>query len=112
MAYMITCLVDARREPARTALNADHLRYVGSRRPGMVFGGVVEAPDGSLQRVVYFVEASTEAEARAFVLGDPYTALYETISVVAFQQRIPPRPSPRIIVDPFDFPGDLPPAPQ
>ena len=99
MAYMITCLVDARRESARAALKADHLRYVGSRRPEIAFGGVVEAPDGSLQRVVYVVEASTEAEAWAFVLGDPYTALYETISVVAFQQRIPP-------------PGDLPPAPQ
>jgi uncharacterized protein YciI len=99
MSYMITCQVDARRESARAALKADHLRYVGSRRPEIAFGGVVEAPDGSLQRVVYFVEAGTEAEAWAFVLGDPYTALYETISVTAFQQRIPP-------------PGDLPPAPQ
>jgi hypothetical protein len=112
MAYMITCLVDARRESARAALKADHLQYVGSRRGDVAFGGVVEAPDGSLQKVVYFVEASTEAEAWAFVLGDPYKALYETISVVAFQQRIPPRPNPRTVLDPFDFPGDLPPAPQ
>jgi uncharacterized protein YciI len=112
MAYMITCPVDARRESARAALTADHLRYLGSRRRQIVFSGVVEAPDGSLQRVVYFVEASTEAEARAFVLGDPYTALYETISVVAFQQRIPPRPNPRTVLDPFDFPGDLLPSPQ
>jgi uncharacterized protein YciI len=112
MAYMITCLVDPRRESARAALKADHLRYVGSRRPELVFGGVVEAPDGSLQRVVYFVEASTEAEAWAFVVGDPYTALYETISVAAFQQRIPPRPYPRTVLDPFDFPADLAPAPQ
>ena len=99
MAYMITCLVDPRRESARAALKPDHLRYLGSRRPEIVFGGVVEAPDGPLQRVVYVVAVGTEAEAWAFVLGDPYTALYETISVVAFQQRIPP-------------PGDLPPAPQ
>lgn len=99
MAYMITCLVDARLQAARDALRADHLRYVGGRRAEIVFGGVVEAPDGSLQRVVYFLEAGTEAEAWAFVLGDPYTALYETISVVAFQQRIPP-------------PGSLASAPQ
>lgn len=99
MTYMITCVADRRREPARAALKPDHLRYVGSRRAEVVFGGVVEAPDGLLQRVVYVVSAGTEAEAWAFVLGDPYTALYETISVVAFQQRIPP-------------PGDLPPAPQ
>jgi uncharacterized protein YciI len=111
MAYMITCLVDPRRESAGAALKPDHLRYVGSRKREIVFGGVVEAPDGSPQRVVYFVEASTEAEAWAFVRGDPYTALYETISVVAFQQ-IPPRPSPRTVVDPFDFPGDLAAVPQ
>jgi len=98
MAYMITCVVDARREPARAALKADHLQYVGSRRAGIAFGGVVEAPDGALQRVVYFVDAGTEAEAWAFVLGDPYKAIYETISVVAFAQRIPP-------------PGGAPPAP-
>ena len=89
MTCMITCVVDARREPARAALKADHLRYVGSRRPDIVFGGVVEAPDGSLQRVVYFV-AGTEAEAWAFVSGDPYMAIYESIAVVAFAQRIPP----------------------
>lgn len=112
MAYMITCTVDPRRESARAALKDGHLRYVGSRKAEVVFGGVVEAPDGALQRVVYFVEARTEAEAWAFVSGDPYTALYETISVAAFQQRLPPRPSPRTAPDPFDFPGDLPPAPQ
>ena len=88
MTYMITCLVDPRRESARAALKADHLRYVGSRRPDIVFGGVVEA-DGSLRRVVYFVDTRTEADAWTFVLGDPYTALYETIAVVAFEQRIP-----------------------
>lgn len=112
MAYMITCTVDPRRESARAALKADHLRYVGSRKAEIGFGGVVETPDGSLQRVVYFVEAGTEAEAWGFVAGDPYTALYETISVVAFQQRIPPRPSPRTALDPFDYPGDLALAPQ
>ena len=112
MAYMITCLVAPRRESARAALKADHLRYVGSRKAEIGFGGVVEAPDGSLQRVVYFVEARTEAEAWSFVLGDPYTALYETISVMAFQQRIPLRPSPRATPDPFDFPGDLAPVSQ
>lgn len=90
MTYMITCLVDPRREPGRAAIRPDHLRYVGSRRADVVFGGVVEAPDGSLQRVVYFVEAGTEAEAWAFVLGDPYTAIYESIAVTAFAQRIPP----------------------
>jgi uncharacterized protein YciI len=89
MSYMITCLVDVGRESARAALRADHLHYLGSRMPEIAFGGVVEAPDGSLQRVVYFVDAGTEAEAWAFVLGDPYTALYESIAVVAFQQRIP-----------------------
>lgn len=89
MTYMITCLVDARRESARAVLKAGHLGYVGSRRADIVFGGVVEAPDGSLQRVVYFVEAAAEADAWSFVLGDPYTAIYETISVVAFAQRIP-----------------------
>jgi hypothetical protein len=89
MTYMITCVVDAHREPARAALRADHLQHVGSRRPDIAFGGVVEAPDGSLQRVVFFVEASAEKDAWAFILGDPYTALYETITVTAFQTRIP-----------------------
>ena len=112
MLYMITCRVDPARESARAALKADHLRYVGSRKAEVVFGGVVEGADGALQQVVYFVETAAEAEAWAFVQGDPYTALYETISVAAFQQRIPPRPSPRAILDPFDFPGDLSPAPQ
>jgi uncharacterized protein YciI len=112
MAYMITCVVDARRESARAALKADHLRYVGSRRWDVAFGGVVEAPDGSLQRVVYFVEAGSEADAWTFVAGDPYRTLYETISVVAFEQRIPPRPHPRVVVDPFDLPADLLPAPR
>jgi uncharacterized protein YciI len=90
MSYMITCQVDPRRESARAAARADHLRYVGSRRADIAFGGVVEAPDGALQRVVYFLEAGTEADAWAFVLGDPYTAVYESIAVVAFAQRIPP----------------------
>jgi uncharacterized protein YciI len=89
MTYMITCGVDARRESARAALKPEHLRYVGSRRPDIAFGGVVET-DGALRQVVYFLNAGSEADAWAFVLGDPYTALYETISVVAFQQRIPP----------------------
>jgi uncharacterized protein YciI len=89
MTYMITCVVDPRRESARAVLRADHLQYIGSRRPDIAFGGVVEALDGSLQRVVFFVEASTEKEAWTFVLGDPYTALYETITVRAFQTRIP-----------------------
>ncbi|HYH78845.1 MAG TPA: hypothetical protein VEX86_03590 [Longimicrobium sp.] len=89
MTYMITCVVDPHREAARAALRAGHLQYVGSRRPEISFGGVVEAPDGSLQRVVLFVEAGTERDAWAFVLGDPYAALYETITVTAFQARIP-----------------------
>jgi len=110
MAYMITCVVDARRESARAALKPDHLRYVGSRRREISFEGVVEAPNGALQRVVYFVEAGTEAEAWAFVRGDPYMALYETVDVVAFRQKMPPRPSPRTRLDPFDFPADLHPA--
>jgi uncharacterized protein YciI len=96
MTYMITCLVDARRESARAAVKPDHLRYVGSRRPDIVFGGVVEAPDGSLQRVVYFVEAGSEADAWAFVADDPYTAIYESIAVVAFAQRIPPPGDPSL----------------
>ena len=49
--------------------------------------------------LVLFVEAGSEAEAWSFVLGDPYAALYETVSVVAFQQRIP-------------RPGDAAPAPS
>lgn len=89
MTYMITCVVDPRRESARAALRGDHLQYVGSHRPRIAFGGVVETPEGSLQRVVFFVEASSEKEAWTFVLGDPYTALYETITVAAFQTRIP-----------------------
>ena len=99
MTYMITCVVDPAREPARAALRPGHLQYVGSRRADIAYGGVVEAPDGSLRQVVFFVEAGTEADAWSFVLGDPYAALYETISVVAFQQRIP-------------RPGDAPPAPS
>jgi len=90
MTYMITCVVDPLREPARAALRAGHLQHVGSRRADIVFGGVVEAPDGALQRVVLFVEAGSEAEAWAFVAGDPYAAIYETITVAAFQTRIPP----------------------
>ena len=98
MTYMITCVVDPHREPGRAALRGDHLQYVGSRRRDIAYGGVVEAPDGSLQRVVFFVEAASEKDAWTFVLGDPYAALYETITVTAFQQRIPP-------------PGGGPPAP-
>ena len=89
MTYMITCVVDPRRESARAALRADHLQHVGNHRPNIKFGGVVETPDGALQRVVFFVEAGTEKDAWAFVSGDPYTALYESITVMAFQTRIP-----------------------
>ena len=90
MTYMITCTVAPGQDVARTALRAGHLGYVGSRRADIAFGGVVEGPDESLRRVVYFLEAGSEAEAWAFVLGDPYTAIYEAIAVAAFQQRIPP----------------------
>lgn len=89
MTYLITCVVDPRRESARAGLRADHLQYVGSRKSEISFGGVVEAPDGSLLRVLFFVEAATEKDAWAFAAGDPYAALYETITVTAFQTRIP-----------------------
>src|SRR5687768_16858854 len=107
MACIITCLVDARRESARAALKPTTSGTSGSRRPEIVFGGGVQA-DRSVRRGDYFVEADTEAAAGAFVLGDPYTTLYDTVAVVAFPQRTPPRPEPADRPRPFDLPGDLP----
>ena len=89
MIFFVQCMVDADKRHLRAELLDAHRANVGRNREVLVYGGVVEGEAAALERVVYFLDAPSEAAARAFVEADGYRAMYRHVEIVGFQQRVP-----------------------
>jgi uncharacterized protein YciI len=89
VAYFIYCTADPDKVHLRDALLTAHQTYVRQQRDAVVFGGIVPSESRPFEKVCYFVDVASAAEANAFVARDPYSVIYSHIEIMPFQQRIP-----------------------
>jgi uncharacterized protein YciI len=82
----------SRIEPSRRAdmgaLRAEHLQFVLAMRDRVQHGGVLTGPDGP-EAISMVLSATSRDEAIELVAADPYRALYSTVEVARFVQRVP-----------------------
>jgi uncharacterized protein YciI len=79
-------------EPARRAdmggLRAEHLQFVLAMRDRVQHGGVLAGPEGP-EAISMVLAAASREEAVELVAADPYRALYSSVEVSRFVQRVP-----------------------
>jgi len=85
--FMFTCIDGEKTAPLRDQHLFGHLDYIEAHNHRYRLAGPMrDTPDGKIIGSFFLVEAETDAEAWAFMRGDPYIAsdMYETITVTHF----------------------------
>lgn len=87
--YLVLCTIDQRARDRVAPIRDRHVAHVLDHLEHIAYGGVVGADDGPPEAICYFLDVSSEAEARAFVDADPYTDFYASVRIEPFGQRLP-----------------------
>lgn len=87
--FLARCDVDPDKVVAMDGLRAQHLEHVSAHRDRFVFGGVQTDDVGAPATIWMFMDVATSEEAWALIDADPYRAVYGTVAVDPFVQRLP-----------------------